>query len=115
VPCYSDVLVIAASEAHGVRPWSTLPAGSDAAGRVLLAHREPWRRSLASVESDADANDQEVAAVLGRGFASVALPGKGYASLAVVVPAAGAPIAAIAARGPAADLRAHGDDLVAVL
>jgi DNA-binding IclR family transcriptional regulator len=34
VPCYGDVLVVACSGEHDVRPWATLPAGRDAAGRV---------------------------------------------------------------------------------
>jgi DNA-binding IclR family transcriptional regulator len=115
VPCYADVLVIAASGSRGVRPWATLPAGDDAAGRVLLAHREPWRRSLAGVEPDVVPSDEEVAAVLCRGFASVVTGGKRSCSFAVVVPAAEAPIAAIAVRGTRVELRAHEDDLVVLL
>jgi DNA-binding IclR family transcriptional regulator len=115
VPCYADVLVIAASGSRGVRLWATLPAGGDAAGRVLLAHREPWRRSLASVEPDVVANHEEVAAILGRGYASVVTRGERRGSLAVAVPAASAPIAAIAVRGASAELRAHEQEVVAVL
>src|SRR5215218_9214139 len=44
VPCYSDVLVVAATGARAVRPWATLRASADAAGHVLLAHRDSWRR-----------------------------------------------------------------------
>jgi dihydropteroate synthase len=104
VPCYADVLV---SGLRGVRPWATLPAGDDAAGRVLLAHREPWRRSLAGVEPDVVPSDEEVATVLSRGFASVVTGGTRSGSLAVVVPAAEAPIAAIAVRGTSVELRAQ--------
>jgi DNA-binding IclR family transcriptional regulator len=115
VPCYADVLVIAASGSGGVRPWATLPASGDAAGRVLLVHREPWRRSLASVEPDVLVNDEEVAAVVSRGYASVVTRGERCGSLAVVVPAAEAPIAAIAVCGASVELRAHEQDLVAAL
>jgi DNA-binding IclR family transcriptional regulator len=115
VPCYADVLVIAASGSRGVRPWATVPVGADAAGRVLLAHRDPWRRSLAEGDSGVSASDEEMAAVRGRGFASVVMPGERVGSLAVVVPAVAAPIAALAVRGPNADLSLRQDDLVAVL
>jgi DNA-binding IclR family transcriptional regulator len=115
VPCYADLLVIAASGSRGVRTWATLPAGGDAAGRVLLAHREPWRRSLAGAEPAVVVSDEEVAAILSRGYASVVTRGERCGSLAVVVPAPGAPIAAIAVRGASVELRAHEQDLVVVL
>jgi DNA-binding IclR family transcriptional regulator len=35
VPCYLDVLVIACTVARALQPWTTLPASTDAAGRVL--------------------------------------------------------------------------------
>jgi len=41
VPCYSEVLVVAATGARTVRPWAMLLAHADAAGGVLLAHRDP--------------------------------------------------------------------------
>jgi DNA-binding IclR family transcriptional regulator len=64
VPCYADVLVIAATGARAVRPWATLAANTDAAGRVLLAHREAWRRSLGSVGPGIAMDDETAAAIL---------------------------------------------------
>jgi hypothetical protein len=62
VPCYADVLVVAASGARAVRPWATVPAGADAAGWVLVAHRGAWRDSLRVVEPTLAVDDAEAAA-----------------------------------------------------
>jgi DNA-binding IclR family transcriptional regulator len=115
VPCYADVLAIAATGAGAVRPWATLPANADAAGRVLLAHRDAWRRSLASVEPEVAMDDEDAAAILTQGFASLATPGDRFGSLAVVVPQEATPIAAIAVRGASAAVMAQQDALVALL
>jgi DNA-binding IclR family transcriptional regulator len=115
VPSYSEVLVVAATGARAVRPWSTLQASTDAAGRVLLAHRHPWRRCLMLVEPSFPVDDEEAAAILERGYASVTAAGERCGSLAVAVPADAAPIAALAVRGPSRKLVASEHALVALL
>jgi DNA-binding IclR family transcriptional regulator len=102
VPSYSDVLVVAASGAGAVRPWATMQASADAAGWVLLAHREAWRSSLRRVEPTLALDDDAAAAILDRGYAERVAGSARCASLAVAVPADSAPIAALAVRGPAA-------------
>jgi DNA-binding IclR family transcriptional regulator len=102
VPSYSDVLVVAASGAGAVRPWATIQASADAAGWVLLAHREAWRSSLRRLEPRLALDDDAAAAIVDRGYAERVAGSAGSASLAVVVPADPAPLAALAVRGPAA-------------
>lgn len=104
VPCYSDVLVIAASGARSLRPWAMLPARADAAGRMLLAVREAWRNSVQRADPELAMDDDEVANVLARGYVQRSNGGEGTGSLAVAVPAPGSPIAALGLRGPAASL-----------
>jgi DNA-binding IclR family transcriptional regulator len=115
VPCYSDVLVVAATGTRALRPWATLQANADAAGRVLLAHREPWRRNLMSVEPGLAIDDDEAAAILERGYASITAMGERCGSLAVVVPAPVKPIAALAVQGTSKVLAAAEHELVALL
>jgi DNA-binding IclR family transcriptional regulator len=46
IPCYRDVLCLASSSDSPVRQGDLQPATHTAAGRLLLAHREPWRESV---------------------------------------------------------------------
>lgn len=116
IPCYSDVLVVASSGMRALRSWATLPAHGDAAGRILLAHREPWRQSLARVEPDLAVSDDEALAIVERGYALHGGAHERSGSLAVAVPAAAAnPIAALAVRGPGPTLSSEERHLVALL
>jgi DNA-binding IclR family transcriptional regulator len=115
VPCYEDVLVIACSGERGVRPWALLPAASDAAGRVLLAHREGWRQSLAGATPRLAMGEREAAAIIERGHVVVAAMDDGLGSLAVAVADRTVPLAALAFRGPTADLLANEDALAELL
>jgi DNA-binding IclR family transcriptional regulator len=111
VPCYEDVLVIACSGERGVRPWAMVPAPRDVAGRVLLAHREAWRRSLAEAEPRRAMGEPEAAAIIERGHVVVAAHGDGLGSLAVAVADRPVPLAALALRGPAGELLANEEAL----
>lgn len=112
VPCYGDVLFVAAAGESGPRRWAMLPAGEHAAGRALLAHREPWRRS----HSPPLLSDPEAATIRERRFASAIQENLGRGSLAVVVPdPEDAPIAALAVDGPTSELRHRADALVEFL
>ena len=102
VPCYSEVLVVAASGAGTVRPWDTMRASADAAGCVLLAHREAWRSSLMRTGPTLGLDDEAAAGIVELGYAERAGSGDVYRSLAVVVPADAPPIAALAVHVPAA-------------
>lgn len=102
VPCYEDVLVVAASGAGAVRTWATLRASADAAGRVLLAHRDAWRESLTRVEPGFVLNEDAVAGIAERGYAEIAGADGRCESLAVAVPADASPIAALAVRSSSA-------------
>jgi len=115
VPCYSDVLVVAASGNGPIRPWATLQASSDATGWVLLAHRQAWRRSLMQVETTFAVDDQATASILERGYAEIGGASEACASLAVVVPAGTTPIAALGARGPGRDLAQSREAIVGLL
>jgi DNA-binding IclR family transcriptional regulator len=115
VPCYSDVLVVASSGARAVRPWAMFPAHSDAAGRVLLAFRDPWRRSLARVDERLVLDDEEATAVVASGYASHGSAGERSGSLAVPVPSTGSPIAALAVRGRCLAFTVEYGDLIARL
>jgi hypothetical protein len=105
---------VAASGASAVRPWATMPADEDAAGWVLLAHREPWRASLRRVEPAPALDDEAAASIVERGYAERVGSGARCASLAVAVPADTPPIAALAVRGPSV-LTGSCQALVAVL
>lgn len=116
VPCYSDVLVVAASGRGPVRPWATLEASADAAGWILLAHRKEWRESLTSVTPNIAFDDDVAADILERGYAEHAGAGDGgCGSLAVAVPAPSTPIAALGVRGPSVDRKDTRQELIAVL
>jgi DNA-binding IclR family transcriptional regulator len=72
------------------------PASSTAAGKVLLAHREPWRRSIFTMPPerwvdrgtvDRDALECELAGVRRDGFASAGVDGpQGQLAAAVIAP-----------------------------
>jgi DNA-binding IclR family transcriptional regulator len=115
VPCYEDVLVIACSGERGVRPWAMVPASSDAEGRVLLAHREGWRRSLAGAAPRVAMSEREAAAIIERGHVLVAAADDGVGSLAVAVMDRTVPLASLALRGPTANLLANEDALAELL
>jgi DNA-binding IclR family transcriptional regulator len=104
MPCYGDVLVIACSGERGLRAWATLPASTDAAGRVLLAHREPWRQAFAASTAAPALSDAEAAQILERGHALVTSTDDRAGSLAVAIPVQGTPIAALGLRGPSSEL-----------
>jgi DNA-binding IclR family transcriptional regulator len=115
VPCYSDVLVVAASGNGPIRPWATLQASSDATGWALLAHRKTWRRSLMEAETTLAVDDQATAGILERGYAEVAGTSTPCASLAVVVPADTTPIAALGVRAPGPDLSRSREAVIGLL
>jgi DNA-binding IclR family transcriptional regulator len=59
IPAYADVLALAAAGSRAPAPWTLTPAAECVTGRLLLAHRDGWRRSLGEqspvmTESDAD-------------------------------------------------------------
>jgi DNA-binding IclR family transcriptional regulator len=112
VPCYGDVLVIAASGAGAVRPLATLQAGADASGWVLLAHREAWRSSLRRVDPTLALDDEAAAGIVERGYAERVE--RGARSVAVPVPTDAWPIAALAVRGSSAPTQSR-EALVAIL
>ena len=107
IPCYSDVLVVASTGDRALRPWAMLPALTDAAGRVLLAQRGPWHESLAMPEATKALDDEEIVAIVERGYALVRGAGERFGSLAVAVPAPTGPIAALGMRGTGTDLVAR--------
>ena len=115
VPCYRDVLVIACSGERGLRAWATLPACADAAGRVLLAHRTPWRHSLAASTPAPALSDAEAAQIVKRGRVLVTGTDERAGTLAVPVPAQDAPIAALGLRGPSSELTDGEHALTALL
>jgi DNA-binding IclR family transcriptional regulator len=115
VPCYGDVLVIACSGEHTVRPWATLPAATDAAGHILLAHRAAWRQSLASAEPKLAVDEPEAAQIIERGHVLAATSDERSGSLAVVVPDRAEPLAALAIRGSGVDLLAREEALAELL
>jgi DNA-binding IclR family transcriptional regulator len=96
VPCYSEVLVVAASDASAVRPWERMQASADAAGCVLLAHREAWRSSLMRIEPTLGVDGEAAAGIVERGYAELPRGCDGHRSFAVPVPADAPPIAALA-------------------
>jgi DNA-binding IclR family transcriptional regulator len=115
VPCYGDVLVIACTGERALRPWATLPAPADAAGRILLAHLEAWRQSLAAGQPQAVLDKEQAASIAARGHALIAPGDERTGSLAVPVPATDNPIAALGLRGPSSDLIAEKQLLVELL
>jgi DNA-binding IclR family transcriptional regulator len=115
VPCYADVLVIACSGERDLRPWATLPAATDAAGRVLLANRAPWRHHLTTAEPDRAVGAQEAANIVQRGYALLAASDDRVGSQSVPVPNNAAPLAALAVRGASSELLANEDTLTALL
>jgi DNA-binding IclR family transcriptional regulator len=114
VPCYSEVLLVAASGASAVRPWERMQASADAAGCVLLAHREAWRSSVIRIEPTLGLDNEAVAGIVERGYAERPGGCDGFGSLAVAVPAEAPPIAALAVHAPSA-LTDSPKALVAVL
>ena len=77
VPSYRSVLFIASS-AGEPHPRKLVPAHAIAAGKVLLAHRHPWRESVLErplermterTVVDPDALRDECQAIVDRGFA----------------------------------------------
>jgi DNA-binding IclR family transcriptional regulator len=74
VPCYHDVLCLAASERSPLEQGDIAPAVESAAGLVLLAHRDPWRESVMDrlPESDRPALDATLEQVRQQGYAVVA-------------------------------------------
>jgi DNA-binding IclR family transcriptional regulator len=98
VPSYGEILVVAAA-GDARRSWTLLPADQHAAGRLLLAYREPWRRSHA----DPLLSEHDAAAVRAKGMCVVA-DGQ-TSSIAVPVPdPLAAPIAALALEGRGPDI-----------
>lgn len=115
VPSYAEVLVIACAGKCALRPWDKLPALADAAGRMLLAHREPWRLSVAADQPARALGNAEAASIVERGHVLLAADAKQACSLAVAVPAADPPIAALGLRGPRTDLLAGANRLLELL
>jgi DNA-binding IclR family transcriptional regulator len=106
IPSYEHVLVIARAGDFAPDAWDTLPALSEATGRMLLAHREPWRRSF---PDQSRMSDDEAEAIRVRGDLILDDERRnGQASLALPVPSGEPPIAAVALRGPL--LRLLGQD-----
>jgi DNA-binding IclR family transcriptional regulator len=104
IPSYGEILVIARAGEHSPRLWALLPATEDAAGRLLLAHRDAWRHSL-GITSGAVTGDDDVRVLRERGYASITREGERIGSLAVAVPAQdGPPLAALAIQGPSSVL-----------
>jgi DNA-binding IclR family transcriptional regulator len=115
IPCYSDVLVVASSGARALRSWDTLPAHADAAGRILLAYRQPCRENLARFEPELAIDDNEAIAIVERGYVLGRGTSERCDSLAVVVPATPAPIAALAVQGSSETLTSDEHVLVTLL
>jgi DNA-binding IclR family transcriptional regulator len=115
VPCYSDVLVVAASGGGPVRGWAMLEASADAAGRILLAHRTTWRQSLMCVDPSLAVDDDVATRILEHGYEALAGARGSCGSLAVAVPADSTPIAALGVRGPSVDREDGRPQLVALL
>jgi hypothetical protein len=83
---------------HAPQLWSLLSAREDPAGRLLLAFRDAWRHSLCT--SDDPASDAECEAASIRARESIVVrEDDTTVSLAVPVPGAAPPIAALAVRG----------------
>lgn len=102
IPCYTDVVIIARAGQHGPRHRALVPAGEHAAGRALLAHRDPWRHSHAGPLL----TDRDAETICELGHASALRDGAAAGSIAVVVPDPDtAPIAALALEGPSDRLR----------
>lgn len=114
VPCYAGVVVVASAGTGSMRPWTTIAAGADAGGLVLLAYREGWRRSLAQLAAEAPMDEDTAASIRDRGHALAARPGD-IGSLAVAVHTRDAPLAALALRGAGAALIAEEDRFKRVL
>ena len=127
VPSYRSVLCLA----HGAADCRSkplagdlMPAHATAAGKILLAHREPWRESVLErplervterTVVDPDVLRRQCAAALEQGFAfEDGESGDGRQSVAAPVPvASGAVMAAVALAGPAElDLASHADAVV---
>jgi DNA-binding IclR family transcriptional regulator len=103
MPAYTDVLVIAHAGAHGPGQWTLLPPADHAPGRVLLAHREPWRRQLAEL---APLADEDTGGIRELGHASALRAGATTGSIAVPVPDAnGPPLVALGLHGSSDRLR----------
>ena len=115
IPCYEDVLVIACTGKRALRTWATIPAHADAAGRVLLAHREHWRRGLAQATPDPALDDEQAANIATRGHALIAGARDQAGSIAVAVPTTARPIAALALRGTSDELNASEQPLADLL
>jgi hypothetical protein len=79
-----------------------MQAGADAAGCVLLAHREVWRSSLMRIEPTLGLDDEAAEGIVERGYAEWPGGCDGYRSLAVAVPQDALPIAALAVHAPSA-------------
>ena len=113
VPSYGQVMVLARAGESAPQLWALLPAPEDAAGQLLLAHRDSWRHSFGGRGSrQADAAEREATATRVRGHVLVASRGHEPASLAVPVPSEEPPIATLAVRGPTEQLVAEGEKLI---
>jgi len=115
VPCYSDVLVVAASGRGRVRAWATLEASADAAGLILLAHRKEWRESLRSVAPNLAVDADVAAGIIEHGYAELTGAGSTCGSLAVAITAGATPIAALGVRGPSVAREDCRQELIALL
>jgi DNA-binding IclR family transcriptional regulator len=115
VPCYCSVLVVASSGARALRSWATLPAHADAAGRVLLAHRRPWRESIMRLDANLTLDEGEAVAIITQGYDRQSSTGDQCGTLAVPVPTAATPVAALAVRGRSNTLNSEWRDLVRLL
>jgi DNA-binding IclR family transcriptional regulator len=128
IPSYRSVLCLA-QKAAGPQPHprhrELIPAHATAGGKVLLAHRAPWRESVLELPLervtdrtvvDPDALRGECEATLARGFAFEDGEYRdGLQAVAVPVPdESGAVMAAIALSGPPElDVAAHVDAVAA--
>jgi DNA-binding IclR family transcriptional regulator len=99
VPSYEHVVVVAGAGPDAPPLWRLLVAGDDAAGQVLLAFREGWRRAHRAAD-DPRLEATRAGAIRSRGYAEVVPVDDKPASLAVPIPSASPPVAALALRGP---------------
>jgi DNA-binding IclR family transcriptional regulator len=109
-PSYGEVVVLASAGPDAPRPLSLLPVNTSAAGRVLLAHRQRWRDSQRFVRNG-NLDEDAAAGIRRRGHAV----SDDRCSVAVVVPTADPPIAALALVGEAGRLGAEQERAVALL
>lgn len=99
IPSYGQVMVIARAGECAPQLWELLPASENAAGQMLLAYRDSWRRSFSRDPCEPDVSERQAAAIRARGHVLVASQGDQPASLAVPVPDQEPPIAALALHG----------------